>query len=160
MILKKVFGSKHVDVRCLDFSRWSPVDTGSKESDFLNQIVSWKQLAKTKLFVMNEYLDHESSHGTDLELKIRIRALDCLNIKSTALPGCPFVARQGPWISIDIHVHPWIISELVLHTGCEDAYFGTGMWHEFRSLASLFPKVVRLSKWFVYSVLNSNPLGL
>ena len=45
-------------------------------------------------------MEHEFGYGTYLELKISFGALICLNITSTALLGCPFMARQGP--------HPWM----------------------------------------------------
>ena len=51
---------------------------------------------KSHCFVINEYLEHEVSHGTYLELKISIRAFHCLNITPTALLGCSFVTKQGP----------------------------------------------------------------
>ena len=46
--------------------------------------------------VINEHFEHKFSHGTYLELKISIRASDCLNITYTALLGCSFVTKQGP----------------------------------------------------------------
>ena len=47
-------------------------------------------------FDINDNLGHEFDDGTHLELKISIRASICLNITSTALLGCPFVAGRGP----------------------------------------------------------------
>ena len=58
--------------------------------------VSHKNSYKNHCFVMNEYLEHESSRGTYLEMKISIRAFDSLNITSTALLGCSFVTQQDP----------------------------------------------------------------
>ena len=47
-------------------------------------------------------MEHELSHGKDVELKI------WLSITSTALPGCPFVPRQGPWSLILDRLQPRI----------------------------------------------------
>jgi len=45
-------------------------------------------------FVVREYFEHEFSYGTYLGLKLSIGAFDCLNITSTALPGCSFVTKH------------------------------------------------------------------
>ena len=52
---------------------------------------------------MNENFDHEFDYRTYLELKISIKAFDCLNITSTSLLGCSFVPKQGPWSLILDH---------------------------------------------------------
>ena len=41
-----------------------------------------------------QHFDHDSDHGTYVELKISIRAIGCLNIMSKALLGCSFVTKQ------------------------------------------------------------------
>ena len=62
------------------------------------QVFFHKESIYIHCFVMNEYLEHEFSHGTHLAaMKSSITAFDCLNITSVALLGCSFMARQGPY---------------------------------------------------------------
>ena len=46
-------------------------------------------------FVINDHLEHEFSHGTYLEPKSSIGAVDCFNITSVALYGLQGTARHS-----------------------------------------------------------------
>ena len=58
--------------------------------------VDTHEFIKICYLVINKYLEREFDYKTDLELKISIRAFDCLNITSISLLGTSFVPKQGP----------------------------------------------------------------
>ena len=68
-------------------SQWVP---GSPKNVF------WKKSFKIHSFVINHHFDHELTPRTYLESEISSRLSDGLPIQSVSLPGCPFMAGQGP----------------------------------------------------------------
>ena len=61
-------GSKSIDSRCLDGPQMIPGSKNKTKKTFLLKLI------KIQCFVINEYFEHEFSHGTDLDLQISPRA--------------------------------------------------------------------------------------
>ena len=90
IVMKKINFSIKIDLWCLDGPQMIP---GSKKNPKKKLTNSYK----SHCFVINHHFEHIFDYETYLKLKISKAALDCLNITSVSLLGCPFVPKQGPW---------------------------------------------------------------